>query len=113
MTLPAVREILQQHFALHAGNPDAGMPELLGILSSDAFKRLATEAVADGRTIPDPAKQLEDIVLRLRNQFIALRIAGIQRELPGATDEQLAELLAERAQLKELTRHPLEPLAGA
>ena len=113
VTPPAVREILQQHFALHAGNPDAGMPELLGILSSDAFKRLATEAVADGRTIPDPAKQLKDIVLRLRNQFIERRIAGIQRELPGATDEQLAKLLAERAQLKELTRHPLEPLAGA
>ena len=113
VTHPAVREIVQQHFSLHVENPDAGMPELLGILSSDAFKRLATEAVADGRTIPDPAKQLKDIVLRLRNQFIEHRLAGIQRELAGATEEQLIKLIAERAQLKELTRHPLEPLAGA
>jgi hypothetical protein len=104
---------VQQHFSLHVENPDAGMPELLGILSSDAFKRLATEAVADGRIIPDPAKQLKDIVLRLRNQFIEHRLAGIQRELAGATEEQLIKLIAERAQLKELTRHPLEPLAGA
>ncbi|MEC8972772.1 MAG: hypothetical protein VX509_02575, partial [Verrucomicrobiota bacterium] len=100
------------HFALLAGNSDAGMPELLATLHEEAFKRVATEAVADGRTIPNPARQLKDIVLRLRNQFIERRLARIQRELPGATDERLAKLLDERAQLKELTRHPLEPLAG-
>ena len=110
---PAVREILQQHFALAAGNPGAGLPALLSALNADAFKRLATEAVADGRTIPDPAKQLKDIVLRLRNQFIERRLGGIKRELTGANDDQLAKLLAERTQLKELTRHPLEPLAGS
>jgi DNA primase len=110
---PVVREILQQHFALAAGSPDAGMPELLGALNADAFKRLATEAVTDGRTIPDPAKQLRDIVLRLRNRFIERRLGGIKRELTGANDEQLAKLLAKRTQLKELTRHPLEPLADS
>jgi len=56
---------------------------------------------------------LKDIVLRLRNQFIERRLAGIQRELPVVGDEPLAKLLAERTQLKEQTRHPLEPLAGA
>ena len=110
---PAVREILQQHFALAAGSAGAGMPELLGELPSDAFKRLATEAVTDGRTIPAPAKQLRDIVLRLRNQSIERRLGGIKRELTGASDEQLVKLLAERTQLKDLTRHPLEPLAGS
>ena len=115
VTHPAVREILQQHFALAAGSTEAGMPELLGELPSDAFKRLATEAgtVPDGRSIPDPAKQLNDTVLRLRNQFIERRLAGIKRELTGASDDQLAKLLAERMQLKDLTRHPLEPLAGS
>jgi len=110
---PAVREIVQQSFALHVEKPDAGMPELLGTLQSDPFKRLATEAVADGRTIPDPARQLNDIVLRLRNQFIESRLAGIKREFAGASDDQLAKLISERTQLKELTLHPLEPLAGS
>ncbi len=110
---PAVREILQQHFALHAENPEAGTPELLGTLNADAFKRLATEAVTDGRAIPDPAKQLRDIVQRLRNQFIERRLTGIKRELSGANDEQLVKLIAERDQLKELTRNSLEPLAGS
>ncbi|MEC9080300.1 MAG: DNA primase [Verrucomicrobiota bacterium] len=110
---PAVREILQQQFALNAENSGAGMPDLLAKLEADAFQHLATEAVADGRTIPNPTQQLHDIVLRLRNQFIKSRLAGIQRELPGAGDELLSKLLTEREQLKKLTRHPLEPLAGA
>ena len=110
---PAVREILQQHFALAAGSDGVGMPELLSELPSDAFKRLATEAVTDGRTIPDPDKQLRDIVLRLRNQFIERRLGGIKREVNGASDEQLTKFLAERKQLKDLTSHPLEPLAGS
>ena len=113
VTHPAVREIVQQSFALHVEKPDAGMPELLGTLQSGTFKRLATEVVADGRTIPDPARQLNDIVLRLRNQFIESRLAGIKREFTGASDDQVAKLISERTQLKELTLEPLEPLAGS
>ena len=109
-----VQEILQQQFALAAENPDAGLPELLGVLPSEPFKKLATEAVVDGRNIPTPDRQLKDIVLRLRNQFIESRVAEIQRELiPGATDEaNWPELLHERIELKKLISHPLEPLAG-
>ena len=109
-----VQEILQQQFALAAENPDAGLPELLGVLPSEPFKKLATEAVVDGRNIPDPDRQLKDIVLRLRNQFIKSRLAEIQRELiPGAMDEaNWPELIHERIELKKLISHPLEPLAG-
>ena len=109
-----VLEILQQQFALAAENPDAGLPELLGVLPSEPFKKLATEAVVDGRNIHAPDRQLKDIVLRLSNQFIERRLAEIQRELiPGATDEaNWPELIHERIELKKLISHPLEPLAG-
>ena len=110
-----VREILQQHFALIAENPDAGLPELLAALPSEPFRKLATEAVVDGRNIPNPDRQLKDIVLRLRNQFIEARLAEIQRDLsPGSTDEERwPELISERNALKDLITHPLEPLAGS
>ena len=110
-----VREILQQHFALIAENPDAGLPELLAVLPSEPFRKLATESVADGRNIPNPDRQLKDIVLRLRNQFIEARLAEIQRDLsPGSTDEERwPELISERNALKDLITHPLEPLAGS
>ena len=110
-----VWEILQQHFALIAENPDAGLPELLAVLPSEPFRKLATEAVVDGRNIPNPDRQLKDIVLRLRNQFIEARLAEIQRDLsPGSTDEERwPELISERNALKDLITHPLEPLAGS
>ena len=110
-----VREILQQHFALIAENPNAGLPELLAVLPSEPFRKLATEAVVDGRNIPNPDRQLKDIVLRLRNQFIEARLAEIQRDLsPGSTDEERwPELISERIALKDLITHPLEPLAGS
>ena len=75
--------------SLIAENPDAGLPELLAVLPSEPFRKLATEAVVDGRNIPNPDRQLKDIVLRLRNQFIEARLAEIQRDLsPGSTDEK-------------------------
>ena len=58
--------------------------------------------------------QLNDIVLRLRNQFIDSRLSEIQRELvSSASDEsRWPELISERDELKKLMSHPLEPLAG-
>ena len=86
----------------------------MGFLPSEPHKKLATEAVADGRTIPNPDQQLNDIVLRLRNQFIDSRLGEIQRELvsSAANESRWPELIAERDELKKLMRHPLEPLAG-
>ena len=109
-----IREILHQKFALFAENNSASFPDLLGFLPSEPHKKLATEAVADGRTIPNPDQQLNDIVLRLRNQFIDSRLGEIQRELvsSAADESRWPELIAERDELKKLMRHPLEPLAG-
>jgi len=110
-----VKEILQQLFALIAEKPDAGLSDLLAVLPSEPFRKLATEAMIDGRKIPNPDRQLRDIVLRLRNQFIESRLAEIQRDLiPGATDEaKWPELINERNALKDLIIQPLELLAGS
>ena len=109
-----IREILQQQFVLFAENKSTSFPDLLNVLPSESYKKLATEAVAEGRSIPNPERQLNDIVLRLRNQFIDSRLGEIQRELvSNAADEsKWPELIAERDELKKLMSHPLEPLAG-
>ena len=109
-----IREILQQQFVLFAENKSTSFPDLLNVLPSESYKKLATEAVAEGRSIPNPERQLNDIVLRLRNQFIDSRLGEIQRELvSNAADEsRWPELIAERDELKKLMSHPLEPLAG-
>ena len=109
-----IRDILHQNFALYSENNSAIFPDLLGVLPSEAHKKLATESVADSRKIPNPTQQLNDIVLRLRNQFIDSRLSEIQRELvSSASDEsRWPELISERDELKKLMSHPLEPLAG-
>ena len=114
VTHDGIREILHQKFALFSENNRATFPDLLGVLPSEPHKKLATEAVADGRTIPNPARQLNDIVLRLRNQFIDSRLSEIQRELvsSAADESRWPELITERDELKKLMRDPLEPLAG-
>ncbi len=114
VTHDGIREILHQNFALYSENNSAIFPDLLGVLPSEAHKKLATESVADSRKIPNPTQQLNDIVLRLRNQFIDSRLSEIQRELvSSASDEsRWPELISERDELKKLMSHPLEPLAG-
>ena len=114
VTHDGIREILNQNFALYSENNSAIFPDLLGVLPSEAHKKLATESVADSRKIPNPTQQLNDIVLRLRNQFIDSRLSEIQRELvSSASDEsRWPELISERDELKKLMSHPLEPLAG-
>ena len=114
VTHDGIREILHQNFALYSENNSAIFPDLLGVLPSEAHKKLATESVADSRKIPNPTQQLNDIVLRLRNQFIDSRLSEIQRELvSSASDEsRWPELISERDKLKKLMSHPLEPLAG-
>ena len=114
VTHDGIREILHQNFALYSENNSAIFPDLLGVLPSEAHKKLATESVADSRKIPNLTQQLNDIVLRLRNQFIDSRLSEIQRELvSSASDEsRWPELIFERDELKKLMSHPLEPLAG-
>ena len=114
VTHDGIREILNQNFALYSENNSAIFPDLLGVLPSEDHKKLATESVADSRKIPNPTQQLNDIVLRLRNQFIDSRLSEIQRELvSSASDEsRWPELISERDDLKKLMSHPLEPLAG-
>ena len=99
---------------LFSENKSTSFPDLLNVLPSESYKKLATEAVAEGRSIPNPERQLNDIVLRLRNQFIDSRLGEIQRELvSNAADEsRWPELIAERDELKKLMSNPLEPLAG-
>ena len=76
-------------------------PHLVGLL---------TEAITDDQPLPDPQRQLEDLVLRLRNQFIDRRIIQIAQaaNAPDRSDEEVALMLQEQAALRETKRGPLE-----
>ena len=89
------------------------MAALLANLESEAARSLITEASTDERPIPNPEQQLKDILLRLRNQFIDRQLTALtqrasQPELPEAEQH---ELLRRQAELRQLKRQPLLPLA--
>ncbi len=73
------------------------------------MRSLLTEAATGDRAIPNPAQQLGDVLLRLRNQFIDAEVmALIHRANQPDTDEATrVQLLREQQQLRQAKRQPL------
>jgi hypothetical protein len=70
---------------------------------------LVTEVVAADRPVPNPAQQLADVALRLRNQFIDRQLAQLthrasQPEMPEA---DRLDLLRQQQELRSQKRNPL------
>jgi hypothetical protein len=76
-------------------------------------RSLITEAAAEERALPNPDKQLADVILKLRNQFLDRQIVAVTQKagLPEIPDDEKLELLHERNKLREIKKSPL--VAGA
>jgi len=105
---PTVRRIAAVQFSLE--------PDVAGLLAQfegDAFAcALITETASEQRAIPEPEKQLADVILRLRNAAFDARINALTAHL---ADESLAHedrvaSLTEQQRLRTAKRQPLEPL---
>lgn len=106
---PTVRRIAAVQFSLE--------PDVAGLLAQfegDAFAcTLITETASEQRVIPEPEKQLADVILRLRNAAFDAQINSFSAQL---ADEALAHedrvvAMAEQQRLRAAKRLPLEPLA--
>ena len=106
---PLVREIVTSRLTAQAEENWHGIAALLGDCENPAARSLITEALADGREIPNATQQLADIVLRLRNQFIERELAALTQRAaqPALTDLERLELLHQQQTLRELKRQPL------
>jgi len=106
---PLVRELLGRRLALHHASSWHSPAAFLGELEEDALRSMASEAMTDTRTIPNPEQQLIDLVTRLRNTWIDERIAqtSIRSSLPNLTDPDRNALLQELLQLRKAKREPL------
>ena len=91
------------------------MPNFLDECESPELQNLITEATADERPIHNPAQQLADVALRLRNQFLDRRLAiSLQRaSLPEIAEAERDNLLREQRDLRLLKRQPLSPVAAS
>jgi hypothetical protein len=85
---------------------------LAGFLDEDMNQEtrdLITEAATEGRPIPNPALQLADITLRLRNQFLDQQLASLLQRAsqPQTAEPERLELLRQQQELRARKREPL------
>ena len=109
---PFVRQIVAARLGAWKQDTWRGFAEFLDGMESPLLRNLITEAVADGRTMPNPETQITDVTLKLRNQFHDQQIATLTQRagMPDLTDEARVELLHELQRVKLLKRSPLTPL---
>jgi DNA primase len=105
------REILSARIEAQRQEGWSSVGAFLNECESAEMQNLVTEAVTEERLIPNPAQQLADVALRLRNQFIDRQLmALIQRANQPETDDATREsLLRQQQELRQLKRQPLSP----
>lgn len=111
VTHPTVRRIAALHFSL--GTDVAG---LLAQFEGDDFaRRLITESASEQRAIPEPEKQLTDVILRLRNAAYDRQIAALTAQFSDAAlaHEEHVTAQIEQQRLRAAKRLPLEPSGEA
>ena len=92
---PQVRAILEM--AAQTGDPAEVLVNSLDGHSS----RLLTAALVDATEIPQPGRQLQDLVTRLRDRFLDRQLANLTRLLaqPNLPEEELLRTLEEQRDL--------------
>jgi len=105
---PAVQRILAVHF--QTGGDVVG---LLSRFDGDPFAQsLITEAATEQREIPEPERQLSDVIRRLRDAWLDRQIALRNGRLadPSMEEDERLGLLSELQALRQRKRSPLEPI---
>jgi DNA primase len=107
---PLVRQIVEKRLAAQTSESWKNLAAFLDECESSEMRALVTEAVAEDRKIPNPDRQLADVVTSLRNQFLDHQItASIQRaSQPETSETDRMELLRQQQELRHQKRAPLK-----
>ena len=111
MVHPLVRQIVDP--TAHAAQTKETWKSLAAFLDeceTPELRGLVTEAVAEDRKLPNPDRQLADVITFLRNQFLDRQIAMFTQKAsqPGISDTEKIGLLRERDKLREQKRASLK-----
>jgi hypothetical protein len=92
----------------------SSLAAFLSELPSEDWRTLVTAATAQDKPMPNPAQQLSDVTLRLRNQYLDRQIAPLllRASQPECGEAEKLELLRQQQELRALKRQPLGPLHG-
>lgn len=112
---PKVRQLLG--LRLHPTDEGSwpALTHMLGRLEEDSEAHsLLIEAAVTDQIYPNSSKQIQDLVLRLRNAQIDRRLHQFRAQAsnPDLTQEQSTEAAKAEMALRRAKKFPLEPLAG-
>jgi DNA primase len=107
---PLVRRIVAQRLTAQTNESWKNLAAFLDECETPEMRSLVTEAVAEDRKLPNPDRQLTDVVTSLRNQFLDRQIAtSIQRaSQPETSEADRMELLRQQQELRQQKRVPLK-----
>jgi hypothetical protein len=108
---PTVRVIVEQRLRLQAEGRWQSVAAFLGEFGEESPARtLVGRCLTEERPIPNPARQMTDILVGLRNQAISRQAAELLRQLgnPELDDNRRIELLRRQQELLQAKRRPLE-----
>ncbi len=110
-----VREIVVRRIAAMSHETWTTLAAFLDNFESAEAQNLITAATAEGRSIPDPERQIADVGMRLRNQFLDRQLAALTHRChqPETTEAGRTALLREQQQLRQLKRQPLSQFPAA
>jgi DNA primase len=106
---PTARDIVARRLAAHANQTWTSLAAFLDECETPEMRSLITEATTEPRPIPNPAQQLADVALRLRNQAIDRQSAALMQRAhqPEATEADRHALLQQQQDLRQLKRQPI------
>lgn len=108
-----VRQIVEYRLAPESDGSNTQPTAILHRIDDARAQSLITEALIEDRPIPQPEQQLNDIVMRLRNQSIDREVATLNQTLgqPDLPPDEANAVMQELAALRAAKRGPLTPLA--
>ncbi len=108
---PLAREIVQQRFSAHRNQTWSSLPGFLEQCNGPDMRTLVARVSVQERAIPNPAQQLADVALRLRNQVLDQKLMTLVRRANDPTTDEAEQLrcLREQEVLRSAKRQPLVP----
>ena len=105
-----IRRIVEERLDSHRKGTWTSVAAFLAERDDPAIQALVTEAATIERPLPNPAQQLQDVILKLRNQHLTNQMAALlqQAEQPGISDEERLNVLKKREDLRMAKKKPLD-----
>jgi DNA primase len=110
-----VRQVVALRLAARGNQAWTGPAAVLSQITDDGTRDFVSELLAEARQVPNPSQQLQDIVLKLRNQLLDREMGGLlqQASAPDTDETARVQLLQRREALRAEKTQPLQPIAPA